>query len=83
MRLAYLLEFDQKSQEVVLDARSIIISGYCLLDIINLTFLDSEEVDTWSCAPQLATRSGVLVQRLIFDLIVETEHYIIYSNVLS
>lgn len=52
-------------------------------DIVDLTFSDSEEVDTRSRAPQPATTSGVSVRRLVFDLTVETEHCAICSNVLG
>jgi hypothetical protein len=52
-------------------------------DTIDLTFSDGEEVDTRSRAPQPATRSGVSVRRLVFDLTVETEHCAICSHALG
>jgi hypothetical protein len=43
VRLACLPEFDQKNQEVAPEARPIVVSGCCLLDIIDLTFSELEE----------------------------------------
>jgi hypothetical protein len=89
----------QESQEVAPGVRPIVVSGCYLLNTFiaeiskhqfypcqghyRSDLSDSEEVGTRSRAPQPATRSGVSVRRLVFDLTVETEHCTICSNVLG